>query len=268
MVKVYEFDAPQPLGVEEFFAAFDRIEHPRGSDEFLAESARLLACLNADRALIRHHIERHGGLRGARSTFASPQYFVLGRHHSRTGPIGLRVNFWLPIEGGQFYSRERDMYSYELAHNHDFRFLTVGHFGPGYVTELCEVDPDTIQGVPGEQVALRNHQTVQLTPGRVLYFEPFTDVHIQHPPQQLSISINLILGVENWKREQYEFDLRTSRLVGGVEQSPVGRTLACIDFATFFADDTTKGLLRSFANDDRFARVREAATRALGKLEP
>ncbi len=265
MVKIYEFNAPQPLGVEEFFAEFDRIEHPSGSDAFLAESARLLANLNSDKALIRHHIERHGGIRSVRSTFASPQYFVLGRHYSRFGPIGLRVNYWLPIEGGQFYSRERDMYSYELAHNHDFRFLTVGHFGPGYVTDLCEVDPDSIKGIPGEKVELKNHRTEQLSYGKVLYFEPFTDVHIQHPPKQLSISINLILGVENWKREQYEFDLRSSRLVGGVDQSPVGRTMACIDFATYFADDTTKGLLQTFAND-RFARVRDAASRALSKI--
>lgn len=267
MVKVYEFDAPQPLGLEEFFAAVDRIEHPSGTEEFVAECARLLSNLNSDTELIRHHIERHGGIQSARSTFVTPQYFMLGRHDSRFGSIGLRVNFWFPIEGGQFYSRERDLYAYEMAHNHDFRFLTIGHFGPGYVTELCEVDPDSIQGVPGEKVQLKNHRTEQLSLGKVLYFEPYSDVHIQHPPKQLSISINLLLILgEKCKREQYEFDLRSSRLVGPVALGPVGRTLSCLDFASYFADDATKELFRSFANDHPFARVRDAASRALNKV--
>ncbi len=263
MVQVFEFHDVDHISVPDFFRRFDAIETAKGTPEFIADCARLLARLSSDPHLIRKHIEEHGGLLKAKDTFASPQYFVLGRHFSKFGPIGLRVNYWLPIEGGKFYDRERDMYSYELGHNHDFRFLTVGHFGPGYVTDLCEVDPDAIRGEPGEYVEMRNRRTEQLSPGKVIYFDTFSDVHIQHPPQELSISINLILGVDNWKREQYAFDLRSSRLVGGVDQSPVGRTIACLDFASYFADDATMGLLDEFARDATFSRVRSAARKAI-----
>lgn len=263
MAKVFTFSDTSPLSVERFFSEFDNISHEKGSDEFIVECARLLSDLNSDPLLIRRHIERHGGILAAISTFASPQYFVLGRHHSKFGPIGLRVNFWLPIGGGKFYAREKEMYSYELGHNHDFRFFTVGHFGPGYVTDLCEIDPDVISGIPGEHVDLLNRSTEQLTPGKVIYFETFSDVHVQHPPDQMSISINLIIGVENWKKEQYEIDLNSSRLVGGVMQSPVGRTMACLDFASYFADDATQSLFKDFADDKTFERVRTAALDAI-----
>ena len=263
MAKVFSFLDASPLSVDRFFSEFDNIPYEKGSDEFIEECARLLSNLNSDPFLIRRHIEGNGGILAAISTFASPQYFVLGRHYSKFGPIGLRVNFWLPISGGKFYAREKEMYSYGLGHNHDFRFFTVGHFGPGYVTDLCEIDPDGIAGIPGEHVDLMNRSTEQLTPGKVIYFDTFSDVHVQHPPDQMSVSINLIIGVENWKREQYEIDLTSSKLVGGVMQSPIGRTMACLDFASYFADSETQSLFEEFAKDKVFERVRAAARGAI-----
>jgi hypothetical protein len=262
MVCSYEPEVVAPIELDDFFEELDRIYDPAFPASFIAASARLLQRLSSNRLLLIDYIERCGGVFRAAETFNIPQSFVLA---SRS-PFVVRVNIWNPLSGEVYRDRERNLYSYDLAHNHDFRFLTVGHLGPGYVTEICEVDPDAIAGVPGEPVALNELRTEILSEGRVLYFEPFTDVHDQHPPERLSVSINLVLSLENGRGEQYEFDLKTASLLGPVTQGAVERTRACLRFAEYFADADTTEIVRRMAASASAERVRKEAAQALPRL--
>jgi hypothetical protein len=262
MVQAFEPVEPVvPIGIDALFDTLEATFDPAFGEAFIRQCAELLRRLSADRRLLLDFIEGCGGVYRAAERFSIPQSFILAQRQ----PFILRVNIWQPLSKEEYRERERNLYSYDLAHNHDFRFLTVGHLGPGYVTDICEVDPATISGVPGEPVELRSLRRVALGEGHVLYFEPFTDVHDQHPPDSLSVSINLVLSLENDRGEQYEFDLESASILGPVTQGAVERTRACIRFADYFADDETRRILRELAGNASMARVREEARRAVAR---
>jgi hypothetical protein len=104
------------------------------------------------------------------------------------------------------------VFSYFEPHDHNFDFFTVGYFGPGYTTHLYEYDYDDVSGVPGESVDLKYSGTADLPPGKVMYYYANRDVHIQYPPEALSVSLNLLLTKTSPShRRQYEFELPVAR---------------------------------------------------------
>lgn len=260
-MKLFEPVQAMPITPDALFNRLEDAFQGRYDESFIEQAADALAGLSANRRLIVDFLDRNGGVGRAIERFNIPQSFILARR----GEFILRVNVWQPMSDGYYSGREKNLYSYDLAHNHDFRFLTIGHFGPGYVTELCEVDPDTIKGVPGESVDLFNEQTVQLSQGRILYFEPFRDVHSQRPPDSLSISINLILSTQDEGGEQYEFDIEARRLLGFTTQGIVARTRSLIEFATMFADARTTAILAELGRSP-IERVRLASSEALAAV--
>jgi len=263
MVAIFEAERVKSLDADEVIDRVAKIAAPRGSPKFMEEAAHYLQRFNANEHVIRRHIEKHGGLAKARHTFVPPQTFGLV---IRDG-LGLRANVWPTLRQSSPYAgQEMLLYAYELPHNHDFTFLTVGHFGEGYETDLYEVDPDTITGEAGQKVKLENYSRQKLSSGRVLAFDSYSDLHTQFPPPELSVSINLVVLETGKTGEQVFFDTANQTVIGSIDEGTPGRMKLALDLAAAFPTDETVEILETFAATCRYERLRTRALEHLADL--
>jgi hypothetical protein len=155
----------------------------------------------------------------------------------------------------------RDHYSYDVPHDHNFDFLTVGYLGPGYRSDWYDYDHDSVAGWVGEPVDLRLTEQGQLSPGRLLHYRAHRDIHLQFPPDSLSVSINIV--PENpgllW-RDQYIFDLDQSAVAATQTSVP---SEALLKLAVHFGDGNGHDLAQEFADHHPSHRVRWSAWRAI-----
>ena len=127
-------------------------------------------------------------------------------------PLGaeffLRANFWPGRQDHMFRASGHSAFSYELPHDHNFDFLTVGYFGPGYDSDYYEYDYEAVEGVIGETAGLRFIERATLDPGKLMHYRAHVDVHSQLPPESLSVSVNVMHsgGAQGWL-DQYSFDV-------------------------------------------------------------
>jgi hypothetical protein len=127
-------------------------------------------------------------------------------------PLGreffLRANFWAGRQDHMFRASGHGAFSYELPHDHNFDFLTVGYFGPGYASDYYEYDYEAVAGVIGEKAGLRFIERSTLDPGKLMHYRAHVDVHSQLPPESLSVSVNIMHsgGAQGWL-DQYSFDV-------------------------------------------------------------
>lgn len=180
--------------VIEFFEA----RGPRPLSGFdLAESAAMLRRLYNDRSSVCKHIDEHYRefLRFDRADYA-PDAIVL----HRAKHFLVRAVIWLPdgIKGQR--SNVRDI----RIHDHNFNFLTLGLFGPGYQTEVWEYEHEVGRNFVGTKVPVRRQGMLQLTEKQVFYFSRSIDIHRQLPPTSLSVSLN-ILELAEQQNMQFEF---------------------------------------------------------------
>src|SRR5579884_2565752 len=62
-----------------------------------------------------------------------------------------RANIWMPPARDAAAREDQNrLFFYEIPHDHNFSFLTVGYFGPGYETTIYEYDSSGVQGEIGE----------------------------------------------------------------------------------------------------------------------
>ncbi|TNH42454.1 hypothetical protein [Photorhabdus luminescens] len=117
--------------------------------------------------------------------------------------FAIRMVLWLP-PGPQSAPAP---FSWLEPHDHNFDFLTTNFFGDGYTTRLYEYDYNSVDGAEGEEVAMNYFGEQMLSPGKVIFFFRSKDMHIQFPPPNLSVSINIIIQPRGNGQRQYEFDL-------------------------------------------------------------
>jgi hypothetical protein len=106
---------------------------------------------------------------------------------------------------------------YDMPHDHNFPFLTYGYLGPGYWSDYYEYDVGALTGLPGEPAGLRFVERARLEPGRLMLYRMRRDVHVQLPPDNFSVSLN-ILGADPaqpWL-DQYRFDISRGTIAGGL----------------------------------------------------
>ena len=136
-------------------------------------------------------------------------------------PLGreffLRANIWPSRGEHMFRASGADSFSYELPHDHNFDFLTLGYFGPGYASDYYEYDFEAVDGVVGEKAGLRFIERSTLSPGKLMHYRAHRDVHSQLPPESLSVSINIMHagGAQGWL-DQYRFDVERDEIAGVV----------------------------------------------------
>jgi hypothetical protein len=218
--------------------------------------------LAANREFVRDaliaELQRISGERNLAS-FA-PQSFII----HRASPFSLRLNLWLPPVGSsRKIEQEARIYSYERAHDHNFSLLTVGAGGPGYRTVVYEYDFNTIQGFGGEPVEMTFLEDTMLPPGKAMIYRPHHDIHVQLPPEQPSMSLNLLIEErEIVETPQYYFDLETSTVVP-MNDNEIGRRVSFLEAVGHFADETCASLLFDVARQNRNPAIRAGAVHAI-----
>ena len=231
----------------------------------IAASAPKLRALANDRELVVRHLNDQikGAARG--EVFPSAQSIFLARGKR----FYVRANIWpssADIAQGRVY---QDHFAYHLPHDHNYSFMTVGYHGPGYVTEVYEYDHDKVEGYIGEQVDFRYLDTTLFTAGMVMLYRASKDMHIQYPPEDLSISLNLMTSNPDvLTRDQFLFDndKRTlARFPSGLEGS---RRVSVIEIAGHLGNADTEDMLQTLAAVHPCRRSRLTAYESLEKLAP
>lgn len=195
----------------------------------------------------------------------------------------MRANFWPSADEHMFRASGKSAFSYELPHDHNFDFLTLGYFGPGYSSDYWEYDYDKVAGGVGEKAGLRFIERSTLTPGKLMHYRAHQDVHSQLPPESLSVSINIMHagGAQGWL-DQYKFDvekdvisgvisaggtetfLRVAVGLGGPEAHDLAEHFAAShpsDRMRLVALEAQAGVLRPYEQDDLWRRAENSGSR-------
>jgi hypothetical protein len=181
----------------------------------------------------------------------------------------VRANIWTPLSSDiSVGEAERRLFFYNVPHDHNFSFLTVGYFGPGYQTVIYEYDSRTVSGLPGEQVAMHFKERTSLSRGKVMLYRAGRDIHSQEHASAFSVSLNLLMDTPEVKtRNQFFFDFESETIAGFVPHPVASRMMIC-QLATRVGDGRTAELLDTIAEVHPFPRLRAAACEALIHLIP
>ena len=127
----------------------------------------------------------------------------------------IRMNCWPSLKDCN-YDRAQFMKDnfYLLAHDHNYHFITLGLHGPGYVTDIFEYDINRVDhnNCVGQDVEMDYTGRFNLADGDIMIYEANKHIHIQYPPDEMSISINIVPHQPK-RFEQYEFDLKNSKII-------------------------------------------------------
>jgi hypothetical protein len=159
------------------------------------------------------------------------------------GRYVLRANFWPARDDPVTRASGAAAFFYDLPHDHNFPFLTYGYLGPGYWSDYYEYDVAALAGFPGEAAGLRFVERARLEPGRLMLYRMRRDIHVQLPPDSMSVSLN-ILGsdpAQPWL-DQYRFDIGRGTIAEGLTVTAAEALVAVavhigngIDLAEHFA---------------------------------
>ena len=255
-------DTRQVLSVEEY------LDYVRGlnlSDwDALAASAPMLRALANDRTLVVQRINQEIEKSFRASYLPSAQTIFLGGGTN----FYVRAAIWpssAAISSGHLY---QDKFAYHIAHDHNFSFLTVNYLGPGYETEIYEYDYETVEGYAGEPVQLRFLEKVKFAQGVMLY-RASRDIHIQYPPEELSVTLNLMISTpEIAARDQYYFDTARRVILDCAPDTDASKNVSLMKLAGHLGDATTRGLLTDLAKQHPNRRARLQAFNAMAMQEP
>lgn len=140
----------------------------------------------------------------------------------------VRAVCWLPQGKRKFTDADidRGLLVFDAPHDHDFSFLTIGHYGPGYYSDIYEYDYESVLGKPNEPVKLNKLDFEKLNPDSTFFFRAARDVHIQIPPQELSISLNFMVRKRGHEKflDQYWFDIKNQRIYRPLENDTYRRS--------------------------------------------
>lgn len=179
----------------------------------------------------------------------------------------MRANFWPSADEHMFRASGSSAFSYELPHDHNFDFLTVGYFGPGYVSDYYEYDYDKVAGAIGEKAGLRFVERSALDPGKIMHYRAHRDVHSQLPPESLSVSINIMhANGAQGLLDQYGFDVEKDEISGIVSS---GGSEVFLRVAVGLGCPDARDLADHFAQAHPSDRMRLVALEAqAGVLDP
>ena len=233
-------------------------------EESLAHATSVLRRLGNDRGFLaemmlrelqnRHHLQEDDNAYG-------PQVIALGR--AGTDCL-LRANLWPSAQEAVMRSSGGEAFVYDLPHDHNFSFLTLGYMGPGYWSDFYETDYHAIDGWQGEPVALRPMGRHRLEQGRIMLYRAHVDVHAQLPADSLSISLNILhTGAAQGWLDQYRFDVDRGQIAG---QLAHGSSEAFLRIAVGLGQAGALDLAEAFARGHPSERMRMHAWDALASV--
>jgi hypothetical protein len=237
-----------------------------GDEDSLQHAALQLRRLGNDRSflgdlligeLAAHHREDSG------ENSYGPQVIML--RPPGDGDFFIRANIWPSQEEHAMRASGGGSFVYALPHDHNFSFLTLGYFGPGYWSNYYEFDYEDVTGWRGEPVALRFIEKSRLEEGKIQLYRAHLDVHEQLVPDALSVSLNIMHSspAQAWF-DQYSFDLQGGR-VGRIVSN--GSNEAFLRIAVGLGSEEAKDLAARFATGHPSDSMRLAAWSALASIE-
>jgi hypothetical protein len=262
--------APYPIELGAYMDFIQTQVNPADASSVIA-SAEKLQALSQNKSLLLQIMHREMLISTTEddSKFYSAHSFIIGSANGMT----VRGNIWPTVSKYQHLDHRRGhvnkVYAYEYPHDHNFNFLTVGWFGPGYETIIYEYNYDDVIGFDGEAVAMTFLERTHLSEGKVMFFREGRDIHTQMPPEQISVSLNLLVRTPRTaKREQYIFDLNETNIRQMATGSDVARTLLAIRFSKLLYNNETIAVLDRLAERSNNGRVRAAARQAIIEIAP
>ena len=253
------------IGLEELVERLDASDFDVRDDDSFASVAPLLARLGRNKDFladlaIAELKDRCAGQ--AADNGYGAQVFLL---RPPNGRYVLRANFW-PARGDAVVRHSGTApFFYDMPHDHNFSFLTVGYLGPGYWSDYYDYDVDAVVGVPGEAAELRFVERSRLEPDKLMLYRARRDVHVQLPPDAFSVSLN-ILGYDRaqpwW--DQFRFDVAANAIAQGLTTTP---SEALVALAAQFGGGNGIDLAADFARRHPSARMRMTAITALASLK-
>lgn len=255
--------APEPLAFAEVIARLEERGVDLSDPDALPHYAALLSALSANRDFLADRVMAELKASYGRQlddNRYSAQVFLLHRSGRR---FFLRANLWPSEQDHSFAASGPAAFSYDVPHDHNFSFLTVGHFGPGYISDYYDYEAEGVDGRLGEDMRLNFVERSALTPGKVMLYRAHRDIHCQLPPDSLSISLNIMEEGEHvpW-RDQYIVDLEHGSIAKRPTLSQSEMLMRC---AVHFGGNGTD-LAEQFARAHPVPRVRANAIAALAAV--
>ncbi len=264
MPRIIACNETDAIGFEDFIAALDEADCDFEDEDAFAALAPLLKRLANNRdflgdRIVRELENRCAGQAGTNEY--STQVVMLHRAKN----YFIRANFWPSERESLVRMSGTAPFFYGVPHDHNFSFLTVGYFGPGYWSDYYEYDYDTVTGYPGEAVDLRFVKRARLEEGQLMLYRAHRDVHLQWPADRLSVSLNIMesAGAIGW-RDQYRFDVERGEIAELLGTMP-SETL--MQLAAHLGGGAGEGLLTDFAAHHPSDRIRFAAMAARADAE-
>lgn len=175
--------------------------------------------------------------------------------------FAIRAIVWLPLSE----LAADELLSYYDGHDHNFDLLTCSYYGSGYRTVIYDYDYGRVTGYVGEHVDLTFLEDTDFPNGKLMYYFASSDVHTQYPPDELSISVNLIIPQPGEPKLQFFFDIEHQIITGYVNaltmREPVFKTLETI------GDENSIDLLLRIANQHPCFRTRGLAWKTLLNMQ-
>ncbi|RDS82760.1 hypothetical protein DWU98_06300 [Dyella monticola] len=193
----------------------------------------------------------------------SSQVFFLGAGKD----FFMRANFWPSQRDAAVRSSGPDAFFYGYPHDHNFDFLTVGYYGPGYGSNFYEYDHNSVAGYVGEPVDLRYVCTATLPQHSMMFYRKCIDIHEQLYPETFSISLNIVSNNARETRgvNQFLFDTKESRIRSLINRNSL--PIIC-QAAAYMGDGETIDVMATIARKHIDARARYEAYRACAMLDP
>ena len=184
-------------------------------------------------------------------------------HRSPRG-FYLRANMWPSERDAAYTTSGPAAFSYGVPHDHNFHFLTTGYFGPGYISDYYDYDPEAVDGRVEEPLNLKFVERSSLRQGKMMLYRAHRDIHSQLPPESLSVSLNIMDEGEHvpW-RDQYIVDLEAGTIVKRPTLTSSEMLLRCAVHLT----DNGRDVAEHFAKAHPVPRVRANAIAALAAVE-
>ena len=191
-----------------------------------------------------------------------PQVIML--HPPGIDDFFIRANIWPSPDEYTMRASGSASFVYGLPHDHNFDFLTLGYFGPGYWSDYYEFDYESVAGWSGEPVDLRFVERARLDQGKIMLYRAHRDVHAQHPADALSVSINIMNAsmAQGWM-DQYAFDT-DRRCISRIISS--GSSEAFLRIAVGLGGAEALDLAHRFAAGHPSDRMRLCAWSALASI--
>lgn len=266
MPRVIEPGEGDAIGLDELIDALDAAQFDPHDEDSFAALAPLLAQLGRNREFLADLALEELKARCARQSAANgygPQVFLLAPPNGR---YVVRANFWPALADPVVQASGTAPFFYDLPHDHNFPFLTYGYLGPGYWSDYYEYDGGAVAGEPGEHAGLRFVERARLDPGKLMLYRMQRDVHVQLPPDNFSVSLN-ILGQHDahpWI-DQYRFDIRNGTIAEALTMAP-SEALATI--AVHLGGGNGRDLAEHLARHHPHPRMRKTALAAMLAYQP